>query len=1050
MLSAASGKRLLGGICLLTLCLPQTMHADPLFTLTTLGSAVDSGSAEIPPGEVRLKGRAPAGDLTSDRALWAEGIQNGDFDVRIASVIPVIISGSGNMGVMARISREAGAPYVALCMTGDGRLVWRYRLSPGADAIEEAINAGQAQGLGLSRTGDAFRAWLKPTPDGAWQPLPMTLSLSFPGTLKVGLVLTGTADETNDVRFTGLSGWMPLPAITKPCAIYDFPFDDGRSPASLLFNPLRQTQLRTSETFVRTTTPGGSYQSSLLGVPMAPLSVAVDTQQIRFRLWAERSALPNLRALLVFGSQGVELRDRAKVMGGPIASGSGVIIGNDATMQGSLEAVGSLTLRDRAKVEGNVRVSGSVIRGNSTLITGTVVTGATVVLPALPETTFTTGNANITVNPDQTLELAPGSYGNVTVYSRAQVHFQPGVYKFASFWIDTDVKWHIHNTSFAGVEVFANTTFRLGDRDVVIPYDTSGGPILRVYTNQVGEMRMGTDLKLYGEFLAPKCNVILSSRTFSLKGGLYAKTVMLEPDAQINGSTSGIMTDTLRVTVQGSGGAPYIFEQHISGGSSAYKDKLRVKPPGGSWQEKTLLSSSPSQVWQTWDLRMVPAAKGREFRWLHDAGSGLIPALSGPGILGGDSLNGVTLEYLTQPGRLNRQIGFDDIRVGCLNPACAPITVAKQPSDTVVWEGGSAWIEMQANGTGLDYQWFEDGAVLSGESGPVLNLRKLDPGRSGHGFQCRVRSACDSVWGRTAILTVRACGTVAIWAQPQSSRVREGAAAAFKVNAGGVGHFTYAWYRNGFAVPGAVEESLSVSPVKISDHGAEYRVRVMDGCGQGELSDTAVLHVLADSACHLLSIHGPDTLPSGRLGAYEIHAACPGGSLRYSIDNQQGSVPASRGGVALVGPFTAQDSLPVTHRLTVHGRNAFGGDSLSKIITVVPSIAESRTVSITGVLKNQVGVLQDGLFAFEAQLYDREGGGTCLYRERFRTRLVPVIDGRYTLSLGTGESAESLGAVLRAHPHVFVDVQAGRHGILEPILSKLPLTAAPFVLRSQP
>ena len=865
----------------------------------------------------------------------------------------------------------------------------------------------------------------------------------------LSVAITATTAETQEIRFLGLRGFLPPPANPQACATYDFPFNDGRSPVTLGFSPLRRVQLRSGETFVRTTSPGGMPFSSLMGAPMATIPVLSDTQQIRFRFRADRDANPALRAYLIYGKDGIELRDRARSGAGPMISGGGVILGSDAILTGSIEANGSLTLRDRARVDGDVTVGTSVLRGNSTVITGTVRTSLVSPLPLLAETTWTAGTTNVTVNPDQSKDLAPGNYGALTVYSRANLHFQPGVYRFASLWIDTDVKWHIHNTAFAGVEVFANTTFQLGDRDQVVPYDTSGGPILRVYSNQMGEMRLGTDMKLYGEFVLPKANVILPSRTVSLRGGLYAKSVTLEPDAIVNGIVDGNMTDTLRVTLQGAGGLPFVMEQWISGGRSAARDKIRIKIPGGAWTEKTLSKASSSGIWQTWDMRLVPASKGRGYKWLHDAGSGLQVALAGAGALGGDSLKSVTWEYLTQPGRLNRQISGDDIHIGCLNPSCPLLTVLGQPSDTVLWQGMDAKFEVTMSAPNLGYQWFANGVSMSNETSPQLNVRNVLPGLTGNRYRCRVRSNCDSVWSREATLTVRACGSIAIWAQPQSQVVREGAHAQLKVNAGGIGHFDYAWYRNGLALENQALDSLVLNSVRITDQGSEYRVKVSDGCGQFALSDVARVSVLADSGCHISSLTGPDTLKSGRTGAYEIKDRCLGGNRYFSVDMGPW-LPVSRGGVVVIGPFRIDSSLSNSHILRVVASNSFSGDTLRKSVVVIPGKPAAQSVALSGILKNLNGAAQDGLYQFEAQLFNRESGGRRVYQESFTHDLVPVIEGEYTLSLGTGIGGDSLATVLRKYPHVFVSVQAGRYGVLEPIIEKLPLTAAPFVLRSQP
>jgi hypothetical protein len=1044
-----SGKILFASAVFLGCVGATVAYGDDLFSLATVGAAVHSGSTVISPSDLILKGQAMASARNADVALLGEATANGDFDARVEAIIPTSVNPGGAAGIMARISKAVDAPFVAVVLNSSGKCSWRYRTAPGIDWVEAPLADGPVTAVGLSRKQNSFQAWIKSGPNATWQSLPSVLSSPAPDVLSLSLFLTSTSNGMQEVRFTGLSGFAPSLANPQPCAVFDFPFNDGRSPATLGFSPLRQIEMRSGEMFIRTNSPGGAALSSLLGVPIRTIPVVNDTQQIRFRLRADRDSNPALRAFLIYGKESVELRDRANAGSGPILSGGPITLGVDAILTGSLEGNGTLTLRDRAKVNGNATVSGSISRGNATVITGIVRTGVVTRLPVLPETTWTVGSANVTVNPDQTKDLTPGSYGNVTVYARANLHFYPGVYRFASLWIDTDVKWHIHNTSFAGVEVFANTTFHLGDRDQVVPYDTSGGPILRVYSNQAGDMRVGTDMKIYGEYVLPKANLILPSRTLTLRGGLYAKTVMLDADAIVSGVTDGNMTDTLRVTLQGVGGNPYVMEQWISGGRSTAVDKLRIKPPGGTWTEKILSKASLSGVWQTWDFRLIPAAKGRGFRWLHDAGSGLQSALSGVGALGGDSLVSVKLEYLAQPSRLNRQISLDDIHIGCLNPGCPTLAIVAQPADTVLWQGMDARFEVTTAASGLGYQWYANGTAMANETAPQLNVRNVVPAQNGNRYRCRIRSNCDSIWSREAILQVRACGTVAIWAQPQSQTAREGSRVRLKVNAGGVGHFDYTWYRNGLVMENQAQDSLVINPLRLSDHGAEYRVKVSDGCGLFELSDVALITVLADSSCHLSGIIGPDTLKAGRTGAYQIQDRCPGGSQHYSVDAGPW-LAVSRGGVVVVGPFSLDSNRSATHLLRFVSTNAFSADSLRKTITVIPGKPLAQTVAVSGVLKNLNGASQDGLYQFEAQLFDKESGGRCVYRESFAKDLVPVIDGEYTVTLGTGQGGDSLAAVLRKRPHVFVSIQAGRYGVLEPIIEKLPLTAAPFVLRSQP
>ncbi|MEP7117072.1 MAG: PQQ-dependent sugar dehydrogenase [Acidobacteriota bacterium] len=82
----------------------------------------------------------------------------------------------------------------------------------------------------------------------------------------------------------------------------------------------------------------------------------------------------------------------------------------------------------------------------------------------------------------------------------------------------------------------------------------------------------------------------------------------------------------------------------------------------------------------------------------------------------------------------------------------------------------------------------------------------------------------------------------AISTQPTSVSVVVGGAATFNVVASGTSPLSYQWRRNGSDIPGATEASYVLSPVQLTDSGAQFSVRVTNSLGN-VVSDAAGLTV---------------------------------------------------------------------------------------------------------------------------------------------------------------------------------------------------------------
>lgn len=86
-----------------------------------------------------------------------------------------------------------------------------------------------------------------------------------------------------------------------------------------------------------------------------------------------------------------------------------------------------------------------------------------------------------------------------------------------------------------------------------------------------------------------------------------------------------------------------------------------------------------------------------------------------------------------------------------------------------------------------------------------------------------------------------------IQTQPISQTVVAGSPTQFSVVAGGTGPFTYQWFKNGMAIPGATSSAYTTPPVIASDNGSAFTVTVSNAIGS-VTSAAAVLTVTNPTA----------------------------------------------------------------------------------------------------------------------------------------------------------------------------------------------------------
>jgi hypothetical protein len=241
---------------------------------------------------------------------------------------------------------------------------------------------------------------------------------------------------------------------------------------------------------------------------------------------------PSQVPAVLFASQKLFVADRVKTLGpnGPGAlrsSGSlATWIGVDAEV-GALHSTGPVELRDRAKVEGALVSAGNVVLRNGALATGGVKSnvGVQIENQATLSVTFPAAGNPITLQPDQSLRIQPGSYGNVSVGTRSQLVLSSGDYLFKSLTVEPQAALVIDRAE-GPVRVYSKNSLIF--RGEIIDAAGDEPNVLLGYT---GTATAPIESSFDGTIVAPNAKLVLSSNPHA--GAFFARELEVQAGAEI-------------------------------------------------------------------------------------------------------------------------------------------------------------------------------------------------------------------------------------------------------------------------------------------------------------------------------------------------------------------------------------------------------------------------------------------------------------------------------------------------------------------------------------
>jgi sulfur relay (sulfurtransferase) DsrF/TusC family protein len=156
-----------------------------------------------------------------------------------------------------------------------------------------------------------------------------------------------------------------------------------------------------------------------------------------------------------------------------------------------------------------------------------------------------------------------------------------------------------------------------------------------------------------------------------------------------------------------------------------------------------------------------------------------------------------------------------------------PPQLAPGPQNLVVTNGGAARFSVAAGGTEpLSYQWYFNGALLAGRTGPELELAPVTPESAGR-YQVVVSSPYGSASAEAALTVLVPAYIIT---QPQDCVANTGESARFSVAAGGTEPLSYRWYFNETNLLDAAGPELTIAVATPFAEG-RYRVVVSNAWG---------------------------------------------------------------------------------------------------------------------------------------------------------------------------------------------------------------------------
>ncbi|HVU32860.1 MAG TPA: immunoglobulin domain-containing protein [Opitutaceae bacterium] len=338
----------------------------------------------------------------------------------------------------------------------------------------------------------------------------------------------------------------------------------------------------------------------------------------------------------------------------------------------------------------------------------------------------------------------------------------------------------------------------------------------------------------------------------------------------------------------------------------------------------------------------------------------------------GQAIAGATSSYFSKSDAQLTDTGAYTVVVtnaqGTATSAAVTVTVTNARPPVITYMPGSFtlrqgdWvgsINVGASGTGtLSYQWSKDGTPIAGATNSSLYFYHNAAAADAGSYTVVVTNSEGAVTSPACRVTILPPLAPAIATQLVSRAVHQGQSLDLQANVSGSGPFTYQWFKDGVAIPGATSSYYSRSNMASSDAGV-YSYTASNSSGT-VTSEGATISVLASGVPQITSHPASASLLPGDYfsGIYVGYRSDTSSTVQwykdglpiagatgtsYSISNAQPSAAGSYHAIVTnaAGSVTSNDAIitvdsnvnrPVI-TFTPGGQAIAGGNSATLTIT---------------------------------------------------------------------------------------------------------------------
>jgi hypothetical protein len=348
-------------------------------------------------------------------------------------------------------------------------------------------------------------------------------------------------------------------------------------------------------------------------------------------------------------------------------------------------------------------------------------------------------------------------------------------------------------------------------------------------------------------------------------------------------------------------------------------------------------------------------------------------------------------------------------------------SITTQPKSQTIMAGQAVTFSVTTTGTApLSYQWYKDGATISGATSAGYTLSNVQTSDSGTYIVTVSNGTLPNATSSGALLTVSAVPVApSITIQPKSDTVTAGQNVTFSVMATGTTPLSYQWYKNGTVISGATSSSYILTNIQAASAGM-YTVIVSNGTLPNAMSSGAVLTVSPlPIAPSITTQPKSKTITAGQNDTFSVTATGTG-TLSYQwYKNGTAISGATSSSYTLTNVQAASAG---TYTVTVSNGTLPNATSSGAVLTVnvPPSITvQPKSAILTAGQNDTLSVMATGTGTLSYQWYKNGSAISGATSSRYTlTNIQTASAGTYTVIVSneTLPNATSSGAVLTVSP----------------------------------